>query len=58
MACSDAMIYLTTELGSTERSYEVALGIDGNTKSTIKDMESNAVIFVESNGILSCNETR
>ena len=60
MACADAHILLSNEQGTPgSNTYEVALGIGGNTDSVIRESPYGPnVVWINTLGILSCDTYR
>ena len=58
-ACHDAHIILTESLQNYDRVYEVALGINRNNESQIREArQGSALVHVHTPEILSCYESR
>ena len=58
-ACSDAHIILSPDVGNTEDVYEIALGIDDNVHSVIRNTRGGTNhVIAWTEDILSCDEYR
>ena len=58
-ACHDAHIILTESVQNFDKVYEIALGINRNEESQIRQArQSGAVVVVDTPDILHCNESR
>ena len=58
-SCHDPHILLSEHLEHVNNSYEVALGINQNTQSVVReDIYGPNVVWIDTPDIMSCNEFR